>query len=176
MSFARLLCRVFTLLAIVAMLASCSACPPPAPIAQALGECENEMEKHDHTPLHDGQVGMIADYHIEVVAEAATVRVYLSDECRKSIPPVSGGSVTVQREAQENMREAPLRVVGVEGASTSHLEASFADFELKQPFFATVKTRVGPFPIEMTFSFPPALPEGGPVLPPIAPKLPGVDQ
>lgn len=51
------------------------------------------MAYHDHTALHNGQVSMWADYHIEYVAKDNTYQFYLTDAWRRPVTGTATGTV-----------------------------------------------------------------------------------
>ena len=44
----------------------------------------------DHSPHHGGQLGMVGDFHIEMVERGDTIEIHLSDAERTPLPPTSG--------------------------------------------------------------------------------------
>lgn len=44
----------------------------------------------DHEPHHGGQLGMVGDFHIELVETGDSIEIHLSDAERRPIPPTSG--------------------------------------------------------------------------------------
>ena len=77
---------------------------PPAPTAAANPHATHQADEvmvHDHTPRHGGVVGMAGTRHVEIVLDARTIRVYLSD-----------------------LHRAPLTLDGVSGTATLRDAAS----------------------------------------------------
>lgn len=138
--------RVLPFLLLGTSLAACGqlrGCGSPPQQATYTG-CPEERLPHDHTPLHGGQVGMVGDYHLEVVDTGEEIRVYVSDECRSPLPPPSGATLVLEPETGPGEPiERPLEPVD------GYMRADRAGMEI--PFLATVKGRVGPHLTEMTF-------------------------
>lgn len=92
----------------------------------------------DHDPHHGGQLGMVGDFHIELVEIGDTVHIHLSDAERRPLPPTSGTIVfdtgTRQQLARsstfllapvdKNAREVTVSVATSENAVES-VEISF---------------------------------------------------
>lgn len=109
--------------------------------------CPGELVAHDHRPHHGGMVGMVGDFHLEVVAESGRIRVYVTDVCRAPLPPPERGTVVVEGEAGAGAPvERPLVARGAE-----YLEGD--DAATPRPYLATIRMRLGSFDIDMAFPF-----------------------
>jgi hypothetical protein len=92
----------------------------------------------DHEPHHGGQLGMVGDFHIELVEIGDSVEIYLSDAERRPLPPTSGtivfdtgtwqplarGSTFLRAPTDKNAEEVTVKIATSENAGQS-VEISF---------------------------------------------------
>jgi len=76
----------------------------------------------DHEPRHGGQLGMVGDYHLEVVRRQGSVEVFVSDAERNPIVPL-GGRVVFDRARATPLRWQDHRLVAPDRSTAREIEA-----------------------------------------------------
>jgi hypothetical protein len=89
-----------------------------------LGGGHNEAHA-DHEARHGGQLGMVGDYHIELVRQRGEVQVFVSDAWRRPIEPV-GGWVTFDDDALQPLTWTNHRLVGVDRTAARTIAVAIA--------------------------------------------------
>jgi hypothetical protein len=82
----------------------------------------------DHDARHGGTVVMIDDHHLEIVASAGQVEVYVSDALRRPLRP-SDGKVTFDNGTSATLAWRSYRLVGAApaGFRSGEYEVALAD-------------------------------------------------